>query len=97
MGNSQDVEFTYAKFRITDIEFNNPTRYKDTVAELHLRYMSFISNPSSLVHELYDYDVYHHREPLGTLRSEYIPSPPLAVPLWVRMCLFNSALLPNIV
>jgi hypothetical protein len=26
-GNSQDVEFTYARFRITDIEFNNPTRY----------------------------------------------------------------------
>jgi hypothetical protein len=23
----QDVEFSYARFRITDIEFNNPTKY----------------------------------------------------------------------
>src|ERR671920_1572967 len=42
------------------------------------------------------YYIYHQRDPLGTLRSEYIPSPPLALPAWVRTGLFNSALLPNI-
>src|SRR5215210_1786090 len=54
-------------------------------------------NKSSSSDSLYSC-VYHQRDPLGTLRSEYIPSPPpLALPAWVRMCLFNSALLPNIV
>ncbi len=33
--------------------------------------------PGRPLHKLYDYTKsYHQRDPLGTLRSEYIPSPP---------------------
>ena len=72
---------------------------KDEVAELYLRYVPFIWNPRLLIaRTIWLLRLYHQRDPLGTLRSEYISSPPplSPPPLWVRMCLFNSALLPNI-
>jgi hypothetical protein len=74
---------------------------EDEVADLYLRYVPFILNPQ-VAHCMNCKTtislLYHQRDPLGTLRSEYILSspPPLAPLLWIRMCLFNSALLPNI-